>query len=79
MSGEAPLAVRSFRVGKRTCTLTIPRATDGVTVLSAVAEWTPSAPSQLSSKEWRQYRAGRDQTIASIAAELGLSIALLEV
>lgn len=78
MSAETPLAVRSWRVGKRTVTLTVQRMIHGA-VGNAVAEWSPSQPKRLTSKERREYRAGRDNALAEIAGELGGFAAVLEL
>lgn len=78
MSGESALAVRSWSVGDRTCTLTVPRPKLGV-VGHAVIDWTPTAPTKLSVDELQQYRAGRNVALASIALELGITAAVLEL
>ena len=59
MAEQAAL-VRSWRVGKRTVTATVPQVRSGQ-VLYAAFEWTPNMPRRLSRREWRQYRAGRDK------------------
>ena len=78
MSAEAALVVRSWPVGKRTCTMTVQRFKPG-SVMNVVAEWSPSEPSRLSEAEWKQYRAGRNHALAGIAAELGINVAVLEL
>lgn len=78
MSGEAALAVRSWRVGERTVTLTLPSRKPGQ-MLSAAVEWSPSEPTRLSMEEWREYRAGRSKAIAELAAELGINVAVLDL
>lgn len=77
MSACSAAAVRSWPVGRFTCTMTVPRP-DPHGVVHAVAEWTPTEPTRLTTEEWRQYRAGRNRALAEISAELGLSIAVLE-
>jgi hypothetical protein len=64
-------------VGHRTCTLTVPRPTKGK-VACAVCEWSPDVPSNLTADEWSQYRAGRDQAAAELAAQLGGAAAVIE-
>lgn len=78
MTAEAPALVRSWPVGSRTATLTVPRPAPG-SVLSAVIEWSPDAPRGLSGAEWKQYRDGRNAALAEVAAELGVSAAVLDV
>lgn len=78
MSGESALAVRSWPVGVFTCELTVQRPKTGA-LMNAVVEWTPAEPPRLSTEEWRQYRAGRNRAIAELAAQLGISVAVLEL
>jgi hypothetical protein len=78
MSAEAALGTRSWKVGHRTIVLTLQRPKRGA-VVHAVAEWTPTAPTGLSSDEWIQYRTGRDKALAELSAELGINAAVLEV
>ena len=78
MSGEAAAMTRTWRVGKRTVTCTVPQVRSGQ-VLHAAFEWTPNMPRRLSRREWRQYRAGRDKAFAELFAELGVKGAVLEV
>lgn len=69
---------RTWSVGSRTVTLTIPRPAPGGPVI-ATAEWSPSEPTRLSNEEWRQYRFGRNQAIEQLAVELGISVAVLDL
>lgn len=69
---------RAWSVGSRTVTLTIPRPNRGGPVF-ATAEWSPDEPSRLSTDEWRQYRQGRNGALTEIAAELGISVAVLDL
>lgn len=78
MSAEAAVAVRSWPVGERTCTLTVQRPKPGA-VINAVAEWTPTQPVRLTAEEWAQYRAGRNHALAGIAADLGINAAVLDL
>jgi hypothetical protein len=70
--------VRSFRVGKRTCTWTFARPVHGGVVHSAV-EWVPDVPRRLSKKEWRQYRSGRDAAVAELSRLTGLTVMVAEL
>ena len=78
MSAETALLSRSWAVGARTVTLTIPRPKPGGAVY-CTAEWSPSEPSRMSVDELAQYRAGRNHALAAIAAELGINVAVLEL
>ena len=78
MSGETAAMMRTWRVGKRTVTATVPQVRTGQ-VLHAAFEWCPNMPRRLSRREWRQYRAGRDAAFAELFAELGIRGAVLEV
>ena len=78
MSGESAALVRTWRVGKRKVTVTVPQMRTGQ-VLHAAFEWHPSMPRRLSRREWREYRAGRDAAFAELFAELGIRGAVLEV
>ena len=78
MSAEAAIAVRSWAVGDRTVTLTLRRPKPGA-VIHTTAEWSPSEPARLTTEEWRAYRFGRNTALAELAAELGTTIAVVEV
>ena len=78
MSGEAAFAVRSWPVGERMCTLSVPAFKPGG-VVHAVCEWSPDEPSRLSIEERREYHFGRNHALAGIAAELGINVAVLEL
>jgi len=78
MSAQAAFATCSWRVGYRTVTLTLPRPKPGQPVF-LTCEWAPNDPSRLSTAEWAEYRAGRAHALARVAAELGISVALLEL
>ena len=78
MTAESPALSRAWPVGERTVTLTVQRPKEG-TVMSAVAEWSPDEPTRLSTAEWRQYRSGRNRAIADLAAELGITVAVLDL
>lgn len=76
MSGVQAVS-RRWKVGVRTVVLTVPIPKPGAQ-LSACAEWFPSAPVNLTADEWQQYRAGRDRALSQIAAELGITVVVLE-
>ncbi len=78
MTAESPALVRTFRVGRRTVTLTVPRPVQGGVAIM-VMEWAPTVPSGLSRKERRQYRAGRDAAIAELAKTLGLRVIVADL
>ncbi len=78
MTGEAAALVRTWRVGKRKCTRTVPRTRPGE-VYSAAIEWHPDLPRRLSRREWRQYRKGRDAAFADLCGDLGIRGALCEI
>ena len=77
MAEQAAL-VRSWRVGRRTVTATVPQVRPGQ-VLHAAFEWHPDMPRRLSRREWKQYRAGRDKAFAELFAEIGVTGAVLEI
>ena len=72
------MVVRSWTVGDRTCTLSVPRPSPS-TALHAVIEWAPAPPSRLSGPEWVQYRQGRDAALAEVAHALQLTVAVVEL
>ncbi len=77
MAEQAAL-VRSWRVGKRTVTATMPQPRRGQ-VRHTVMEWHPDMPRRLSRRERRQYRKGRDAAFAELFAEIGVTGAVIEV
>lgn len=78
MSAEAALFVRSWRVGKYTAELTMPRPKPGATMHICI-EWLPCVPKKLNAAEAQQYRAGRDRALADACRELGINAAVVEV
>jgi len=78
MTAEPPLLVRSFKVGRRSVTLSVPRPKAGAPVALA-AEWSPDLPRRLSKREWREYRAGRDALVADIAKAIGGTVLGVEL
>jgi hypothetical protein len=78
MSAEAALAVRSWKAGRYTCTLTVQRPRAGALV-SCVIEWAPQVPHRLTDGEISEYRAGRNTALAELSAELGINAAVIEL
>lgn len=78
MSAEAAALTRSWAVGTRTCTLTVPKSRPGA-AMSACVEWSPDPPPRLSASEWHQYRTGRNAAIAEMAATLGINAAVIDL
>lgn len=78
MSAEAAALTRSWPVGSRVCTLTVPKSKPGA-VMAACIEWEPGPPPHLSASEWREYRAGRNAAIADLAAKLGINAAVIDL
>ncbi len=79
MTAEAALATRSWRVGRWTCTMTIPKPQPGQ-ALQACVEWSPALPSRtLSAALLAEYRTGRHAALESIAAELEISVAVVDL
>ncbi len=78
MTAETPALVRTFRVGKRTVTITAPQMRAGK-VSCAVVEWSPSMPTRLSRREMAQYRRGRDAAFADLCRDLGVRGMLCEI
>ena len=78
MSGEAPALTRSFCVGHRTVTVTMPVPRRGK-VHCMTIEWAPDPPQRLSKREWRQYRAGRNAAVAELAKWAGLKAMVIEI
>ena len=72
MTAEAAAMTRSWRVGKRTVTMTAPKLRKGEVSIAAM-EWHPDMPSQLSKKETQQYREGRDAAFEELFAEAGIN------
>ena len=78
VSANAAALVRSFPVGRRTCTLTIETPKIGA-VVNMVVEWFPNAPTRFSPREWRQYRHGRNAAVAELARQTGMKAAVIEL
>ena len=77
LSTPASLAIHQFRVGKYTCTLRVPVPQDG-SIAGLNAEWSPGVPTRLSSADLRQWRRGRNEALAQVAARLGGPVVVLE-
>ncbi len=65
MSAEAPALVRTFRVGHRIRTISLPASEPG-SVSYGTVEWEPDLPAGLNRSELRQYRKGRDKAFAEL-------------
>lgn len=78
MSAEAAALTRSWPVGTRTATLSMPKPRPG-RPQSCVILWTPDAPPSMSGAEWKQYRAGRDAAVSELAAALGVNVAVIDL
>ena len=77
MAAEAAF-IHSWRVGRWTATLTVPRVILGQ-LDDAVVEWSPAMPGRpLTASELAQYRAGRDAALADLARAKGLTSTVLE-
>ena len=73
MSAEAPALVHTFRVGHRTCTITLPMPKLGSVSYVAV-EWEPDLPAGLSRSDRRQYQKGRDKAFAEFGRRFDLDV-----
>jgi hypothetical protein len=62
------VVTKSFRVGKRTATMTIP-IKGGMACMTC--EWHPHKPRRLSKKEPSRYRAGRNATMLEVLKRMG--------
>ena len=78
MSDETAALTRSFRVGRRTVTVTMPTPRKGEARCMTM-EWTPDMPKRLSKREWRRYRAGRDAAVAELAELAGVKVMIVEM
>jgi hypothetical protein len=74
---ESACIVRSFRVGKRTCTMTIQAPQRG-RYANITAEWEPTIPNGFTKKELRQYRTGRDAIAVELAMQMGGAALVVE-
>jgi hypothetical protein len=77
VSAEAAAISRTWKVGSRTVTLTIPRPEEGRAIFAS-CEWSPDAPARLTPAEWTAYRQGRHTALLELASELGVTIGVLE-
>lgn len=77
MSAESPVLIRTWRVGERTATLTVPNVHSGQTK-AALIEWHPNTPAKLTADELAQYRRGRNAALAELTRELGGNALVLE-
>lgn len=77
MSAETVVLSRTWTVGKRTVTFTVPQPKPGHAV-HCCCEWSPDEPQRLAGTEWLQYVAGRNAAIAELAHELGVNVAVID-
>ena len=77
MSAQAAIT-RSWKVGRYTATLNVPRATPGA-VACAVIEWEPGLPDLLTAAEVTRYVRGRNAALAEMAAEMGITAAVVDL
>lgn len=68
---------RTWRVGVRTVTLSLPRSATGI--VHAVVEWAPDLPRHLTRTEMRAYRRGRAKALAAMAAETGRAVGVVDL
>lgn len=78
MSAQAAALARSWRVGRYSVTLTIPKPQPGASACAAI-EWAPSQPKRLSATELKQYRMGRNEAIAELSRVLGITVAVVDL
>ena len=78
MSAEAVAMTRTWRVSKRRVTMTAPQTRSGQVAVASI-EWRPTMPRKLSRREWKQYRAGRDEAFAELCRDLGVRGLLCEI
>ena len=76
--GEKAALVKTWRVGRRRVTCTVPQVRSGQ-VLHAAFEWTPDMPRRLSRRELKQYRTGRDAAFAYLCGDLGIRGMLCDI
>ncbi len=69
---------RSWSVGQRTVTLTVPAVIPRGGALNVLMEW-DDLPDHLTDAEMAEYRAGRDRAIREIAEQLGVRAAVWEL
>lgn len=77
MSADAALMSKSWKVGSRTVTMTVPKPRTGELAMVAM-EWHPEMPAKLNRRELQQYRTGRDGAIAEFASTLGINVVVVE-
>ncbi len=77
MTAEAAALVRSYRVGRYTCTWTLRRPVRGA-VVHSTCEWSPHLPRSLTAGELREYRKGRAAVFDELARVTGLRTLVVE-
>lgn len=73
------LFTRSFRVGRWTVTMTLPRNPRAAHQGTALATWSPEFPQSLSRAEVDEYRCRRDAVLEAYASETGMRVLVAEI
>lgn len=76
MSAATAALSSAFKVGRYTCTVSVPTPEPGK-MASAVVEWSPRFPSGLSPRFLRQYIRRRNEVLTELAKRVG-TIAIIE-
>ena len=69
----------TFRVGRYTCSISMPIASLKTGAVRIETSWSPDTPSRLSAGELEEYRRGRDALLTEAARLLGGSVVVAEV
>jgi hypothetical protein len=78
MSASAAVFSKSWLVGHRTVTMTIPRGKPGQAASCSV-EWDPDLPKRLTPAELVQYRAGMSCALLKLSRDLDIRIAAVDL
>jgi hypothetical protein len=68
-----------FRVGRYTCSITLPLPLPTSGAVSIETRWEPEPPHRLNADELAEYRRGRDALLAEAAKHVGGPVAVVEV
>lgn len=69
----------TFRVGRYTCSISLPIQSLTSGALSIEMHWLPETPTRLTKAELQEYRRGRDALLAEAARLLGGSVIVAEI
>ena len=69
----------TFRVGRYTCSISLPMQSLADGAVHVETSWLPETPMRLTKAQLREYRRGRDALLAEAARLLGGSILVAEV